>query len=285
MKVQEIIIEAPLTDYVPMHMDQGKRFNPVDRRLVTHPTTEVKAREFFAQSPYNFRLFFNGSPGLRRYQETGEHSPEDIKRIFGPDAEQILDGHEDAITVVFVGNTGDARVMLTPWVMAHRIGHAIVATERGTYQARNDRTPWGQAEDFFFHRINLVLNRFYRKNVPSRNDYGRRFSYNNRAEYNALFNAIGVQRSSRQGEIRRPYEFLYELFAQYIKNGQITLNPLPAALSYGRRAWGRPTRSMNIDPDYREEISRQEITEEIAVNLSRYFREVLNSVNGTILIM
>jgi len=45
---------------------------------------------------------------------------------------EIVKGHEDAITVVFVGNKGDAKRMLTPWVMAHRFGHAIVAGGRGS---------------------------------------------------------------------------------------------------------------------------------------------------------
>ena len=285
MKVTEIITEAPLTDYVPMHMDQGRRFNPVDRRLVTHPTTQAKATKFFERTPVNFRLFFNGSPGLQRYQETGEHSPEDIRRIFGEDAEQILNGHEDAITVVFVGNTGADKVMLTPWVMAHRIGHAIVATDRVGYTAPNVRTIWGQAEDYFFREINEILRQFYGERIEPRNSRGLPFSYNNRVEYNALFNAIGTQRSSREGRINRPYEFLYELFAQYIKDGRITLKPLPVAIDYGRRAWGRPTKAMRLHSEYRADESRQEISDDLAINLAAYFRQVLNAHEGKILIM
>lgn len=285
MKVTEIITEAPLTDYVPMHMDQGRRFNPVDRRLVTHPTTQAKAKQFFAQTPINFRFFFNGSPGLRKYQESGEHSPEDIKQIFGSDAEQILNGHEDAITVIFVGNAGADKVMLTPWVMAHRIGHAIVAGNRVGYTAPNIRTIWGQTEDYFFREVNGILTRFYDKQIEPHSSRGLPFVYSNRQEYNALFNAIGTQRSSREGRINRPYEFLYELFAQYIKDGHITLNPLPVAINYGRRAWGRPTKVMRLNRDYIDKASRQEISDSLAINLGAYFIHVLDSFEGTILIM
>ena len=46
-------------------------------------------------------------------------------------AQRILAGHgPDVITVVFTNNTGDRRLPLTPWIMAHRIGHAVQATGR-----------------------------------------------------------------------------------------------------------------------------------------------------------
>jgi hypothetical protein len=104
-------------------------------------------------------------------------------------------------------------------------------------------------------------------------------------EYNALFNAIGTQRSSRSGEIKRPYEFLYELFAQYLGTGNVTFNPLPGNLGYGRQVFGNPTKYMNIKPEYRDESERQEATQTLANDMHYMFDDVLSSSVGQIFVM
>ena len=101
MRAIEFITEAPLADYVPLGFnDKGKQFNPVDKRLIQHPVNQTKAIKFFEKTPYDFRLFFNDNPGLRKHRETGAKSPEQIQQIFGKDASQILNNSEDAITIV-----------------------------------------------------------------------------------------------------------------------------------------------------------------------------------------
>jgi hypothetical protein len=104
-------------------------------------------------------------------------------------------------------------------------------------------------------------------------------------EYNALFNAIGTQRSSRSGEIKRPYEFLYEIFAQYLGTGNVVLNPLPSNLGYGRKNWGNPSKYMNIKPEYREEDERAHATQTLANDMHYMFDDVLSSSVGQIFVM
>jgi hypothetical protein len=110
-------------------------------------------------------------------------------------------------------------------------------------------------------------------------------NYNLTPEYNALFNAIGTQRSSRSGEIKRPYEFLYELFAQYLGTGNVTFNPLPSNLGYGRQVFGNPTKYMNIKPEYRDESERAEATQTLANDMHYMFDDVLSSSVGQIFVM
>jgi hypothetical protein len=196
--------------------------------------------------------------------------------VFGANAEQILQGSEDAITVVFVGNKGDSKVMLTPWMMAHRIGHAVQAGVR----MAGGRGAWKEAESHFFRGINQLLKDFYGKGGNNRYDTEANWAMSR--EYAALFNAIGTQRSSRKGEIRRPYEFLYELFAQYLGTGRIELNPLPKKQEYGRKAWGRSTQSLNLRGD--EEESKY-TTEVLARDMEIMFSDVLGEMVGKILVM
>jgi len=262
-------------------------FQGPDKKLVPHPKNMEKATKFFEKTPYDFRLFFSNIPGTGKYSEHGPMTPEEIKKVFGPQADAILQDSEDQITVVFVGNKGDRKVMLTPWMMAHRFGHAIQAGNRGN----RGWSAWGEAEKHFFTTINSTLGEYYGKvdRGPGSSYMGRpkseQMNNNLTPEYNALFNAIGTQRSSRSGEIRRPYEFLYELFAQYLGTGKVTLNPLPSNLTYGRKVWGNPSKYMNIKPEFRDESERAHASEMLAGDMQMMFDDVLSSSVGKIFVM
>ena len=283
MKIYELLSEAPLIDYEPLgdFEKHGAFKQPVDRKLVTHPVNIEKVYRFFEQTPYNFRIFPVNFKGLSKFQETGAKSPEEIKKIFGKESEKILTGHENAITIVYIGNAGAERVMLTPWMMAHRFGHSIQASRI----AGTSGNAWEYAESYFFRSVNEMLEMMYDKTVSS--TYSRsQVKWNMAPEYNALFNAIGTQKSSRSGQIKRPYEFLYELFAQYLQSGVVTLGPLPVSLAYGRKAWGRPTKYMSIQPEYRDDkLMRQQESDRLAAVLSSMFEKVLSDSVGKIYLM
>jgi hypothetical protein len=277
------VLEAPLTDYEPIgDFDKPGPFrNLADKKLAVHPTNIQKAFKFFEKTPYDFRIFPANVPGTSKYKESGEASAEKIKQIYGKDADKILNGSDDAINIIYIGNSGDARAMFTPWIMAHRFGHSIQATNRYN---RNTQSPWTEAEQHFFNVINNTLEEYYGK-VSGKNDYSTSIKWNLTPEYNALFNAIGTQRSSRTGQIRRPYEFLYEMFAQYLKDGKVTLNPLPMNLTYGRKVWGNPTKFMNLKPQFRDENERQYATEILANDLTMLFSDVLSHSVGKFYLM
>jgi len=281
MRIRDILSEAPLADYQPIgDFSKPGPFRAVDRKLVPHPVNRLNAIKFFERTPYDFRLFFSNVPGTGRYHETGATSPDQIRKIFGDTlAEQIIQGHEGAITVVYVGNQGDRAVPMTPWIMAHRFGHAVRAGQQS-----NRFSEWRSAEEHFFKTVNQTLEQVYQK---SASDYYRHseVKWGMTPEYNALFNVIGTQRSSRNQEIRRPYEFMYEMLAQYIGQGGIRLNPLPDNLGYGRQAWGRPTRYLNAKPEYRSETERARTSDMLANDMGMLFNDVLGSVVGQILVM
>jgi hypothetical protein len=287
MRATDFIDEMALSTYKTMgDFNKPGPFQGTDKKLVPHPKNIEKATQFFEKTPYDFRLFFSNIPGTGKYSEYGPMTPDNIRKVFGPEADTILQDSDDAITVVFVGNKGDRKVMLTPWMMAHRFGHAIQAGNRGN----RGWSAWGEAEKHFFTTINSTLGEYYGKVDRGPSSYlGRpkseQMNNNLTPEYNALFNAIGTQRSSRSSEIRRPYEFLYELFAQYLGTGKVTLNPLPTNLTYGRKAWGNPTNFMNIKPEFRDESDRAHASEMLAGDMQMMFDDVLSSSVGQIFVM
>ena len=167
--------------------------------------------------------------------------------------------------------------------MAHRFGHAVQAGSRNN---RNWNV-WTEAEKHFFSSVNNMLEQYYGKLRNKNLDFANRSAvkWDMTPEYNALFNAIGTQRSSRTGQIRRPYEFLYELFAQYLGTGQVTLNPLPTNLGYGRQNWGNPSKYLNLKPEYRDDSDRTEATSVLAGDMEYMFDDVLAQSVGKIYVM
>lgn len=269
---EDELSEAPLTDYVPLgNFDKPGPFrSKVDKKLVMHPTAQLKTAKFFEKTPYDFRLFFSNIPGTGKSAELGAASHDQVRNVLGDAAEQVIAGSEDAITVVFLGNYGAQKVMITPWIMAHRIGHAIQASSM---------EQWRTVEHHFVNVINQKLAAVYGK--PSRRDtFGSDLDYMRSDLYNALFNAIGTQRSSRENQIKRPYEFIYEMFAQYIQTGTVTLNPFPAQIGYGKYTFGHQSQMKA-----RGEEDLKQAAETLGYDMQLLFGDVLSMCNGQIFLM
>lgn len=281
MRSSEFLNESPLTDYQTMgDFNKPGPFRGADKKLVPHPVNRLKAEKFFANTPYDIRLFFSNISGTGKYSEYGPMNPDTVKIIFGDEGEQIVAGHENAITIVYVGNKGDAKKMLTPWMMAHRFGHAVQAGHRRGGKIDKEGA-WPEAENHFFGQVNSMLEEYYGK----RGERGGNLKWEMTPEYNALFNAIGTQNSSRSGQIRRPYEFLYEIFAQYLGTGHVTFNMLPTNLGYGRQAWGTPSKYLNLKPEHSDDASRKQATEVLAYDMELMFNDVMSNLEGKILVM
>lgn len=281
MRSYEFLIEAPLTDYQTMgDFSKPGPFRGADKKLVPHPVNRLKAEKFFANTPYDIRLFFSNISGTGKYSEYGPMDPDTVKIIFGDEGEQIVAGHENAITIVYVGNKGDAKKMLTPWMMAHRFGHAVQAGHRRGGKIDKEGA-WPEAENHFFGQVNSMLEEYYGK----RGERGGNLKWEMTPEYNALFNAIGTQNSSRSGQIRRPYEFLYEIFAQYLGTGHVTFNMLPTNLGYGRQNWGTPSKYLNLKLEHSDDASRKQATEVLAYDMELMFNDVMSNLEGKILVM
>jgi GNAT superfamily N-acetyltransferase len=265
--------------------DKPGSFTGVDKKLVPHPKNIQKATKFFEQTPYDFRLFFANISGLGKYRETGPVSPEQIRQIFNKEqADEIINGSEDTITVIYVNNVGDRKVMMTPWIMAHRFGHAIQAGVRG----KRTWSAWSEAEKHFFSQINQILVNDYGKQAGAAT---RRINTDDAlrqalsTEYNALFNAIGTQRSSRERQINRPYEFMYEMFAQYLKTGTVTLNPLPDSIPYGKMVFGRLSQQLSLKPEVSNDPDTKYITDTLGNDMAILFGDVLSAAVGNIYVM
>ena len=274
MRLSEIITEAPLTDYMPLgDFERGKGGfrHDVDRKLVTNPVTIGKLYKFFSRTPYDVRIFPVQVRGGGRWLEIGEVDRERLVQAVGVgNAQRVLSGQgPDNITVVFTNNTGAERMPLTPWMMAHRMGHAI---RRG-----GAAVAWETASRHFWRGLDQILRDFYRIS----ND--RSIEGTNPQTYRAMIDAIGTMRSARQRTITRPAEFIYEMFAQYLNTGEVTFNPAPRQLMGRRQAWGRPQTLRSIGPQQQQEATQD--LETLSHDMELLFNDVMSQAMGRIYVM
>lgn len=185
----------------------------------------------------DFALYFLKKSGIRDHSETGMIDPSQLQQKLGLTYGKDIPEHEDAITIIFVNNRAADRTPLTPWTIAHRIGHSFDATDRKTGNAYEYRD--------FENRLNRTLQELFRDvyGYTVKTDYGRPAYSADSTVVRNLFESIGTFRSARMKKLNRPREFLFECFAQYLlSNGNLTFNDLPDTIATSnQKAWGKPT--------------------------------------------
>jgi hypothetical protein len=236
--INGIVKEAPIDTFQTIgDFEKGASFGDKrDRQLITNPITLTKVKDFFKNTSVDFDFYFVNLSGRRRFAERGlvkqEFLFEPYPKGLGIKPEQLKNGsiNENNITVFFVGNTAGEKVPMTAWTMAHRFGHAI-RREYSFIQLIN----WLETE------FEEVLREYNLDKSKTSGSYSSGYYVKGITHLvkSSLFNQIGTMRSAREGKIKRYFEFYYELFAQYLKDGKITLNPLKPSIRKKYGAYGR----------------------------------------------
>jgi hypothetical protein len=284
--IAESITEAPVDTFQTIgDFDKGASFRDRrDREIIKNPVTLTKVKDFFKNTSVDFDFYFVNLPGRRKFAEKGLVSDEfvfaDYPEGLGVTREQLKNGaiNENTITVFFVGNSAGEKIPMTAWTMAHRFGHAI-RREYGFVQLTNwleesfeevlrhyniDKTKTSGGYDY----------RNYDRGGPTQLPNIHRLVKSN------LFNQIGTMRSAREGKISRYFEFYYELFAQYLNSGKITLNKLKPAIRKKYGAYGREESAYTRNI---EEVN--DLIEGIERDFEYYAEDALGSCVGKIYIM
>ena len=280
IKLTDLLNEAPIGTYTTIgDFEKGASYKDHrDRLSVSHPVTVEKVKDMLKNTSVDFDFYFVNKPGLRQFSERGKVPYE---FIFKPYPEGLGLTHEelgdksinsDNITVFFVSNTAADKIPMTAWTIVHRVGHAM------------NRTPQFQEYTKWLDKEFDELLSLYGKQKPSRfsydtNDYKRSRTYD--LAKGRLFNHIGTMRSAREGRIHRRYfEFYYELFVQYLKDGKITFNPLTKNLLVGFGPYGSKTLASTQNL-----AEAQEKLDMIANTIPYYVEDVLSANVGNIFVM
>lgn len=112
------------------------------------------------------------------------------------------------INVIMTHNEGDQKVPMSPWIVAHRVSHALVNLYNASYE--ND---YG---DTFLTLMRKAFMAIYGTSMTD---------YNPIIWLDSLANQIGTMHSTtaKKMSVYRGGEFYHELFAQYICNGRVKL--------------------------------------------------------------
>ena len=281
IKLTDILKEAPIGTYATIgDFEKASSYkDPRDRLSVKHPVTVQKVKDMLKNTTVDFDFYFVNKPGLRKFAEKGRVPYEFIFKPL-PDGlgltyQELGDRsiNSDNITVFFVSNTAAEKIPMTAWTIIHRVGHVMNRTPQ--FQ---DYTKWLDKE--FDELLALYgKQKVNTKYSSDNNDYKKSRAYD--LAKGRLFNHIGTMRSAREGKLhRRHYEFYYELFVQYLKDGKITFNPLTKNILVGFGPYGSKTIASAKDLE-----AAQEKLDMIANTIPHYIEDVLGANVGEIFVM
>jgi hypothetical protein len=276
IKLKDILNEAPLGTYTTIGgFEKGASYkDPRDRAALNHPVTIQKVKDMLKSTSVDFDFYFVNKPGLRKFSEKGRVSYDFIVKPYpaglGIDPNQIKINNNN-ITVFFVGNTAADKIPMTAWTIIHRVGHVMNRTPQ--FQ---DYTKWLDNE---FNELLKIYGKSKESTRYGNDDYKKSRTFD--LAKGRLFNHIGTMRSARDGKLsRRYFEFYYELFVQYLKDGKITFNPLTKNLLVGFGPYG--SKSIATTQNLTE---AQEKLDSIVNTIPYFINDVLHANVGDIFIM
>ena len=276
IKLKDILNEAPLGTYTAIGgFDKGASYkDPRDRAALNHPVTIQKVKDMLKSTSVDFDFYFVNKPGLRKFSEKGKVSYDFIVKPYpeglGLNPNQI-EINNNNITVFFVGNTAADKIPMTAWTIIHRVGHVMNRTPQ--FQ---DYTKWLDNE---FDELLKIYGKSKESTRYGNSDYKKSRTFD--LAKGRLFNHIGTMRSARDGKLsRRYFEFYYELFVQYLKDGKITFNPLTKNLLVGFGPYG--SKSIATTQNLEE---AQEKLDSIANTIPYLIEDVLGANTGDIFVM
>ena len=191
--------ETPITDiHVSQSVDDNPGFDDIDYRNIRSPAMQARYIKAFEKTPFKFEIFFDCDSAVPRKHDNdaGFYISKLDKGKGGgiKDSYRDIQGKPGVIRIVLVGNLSAINKMpLTPYILAHKIGHAFEDTE-----------PAPAAVEQFFKLITLT-----------------------RRDETDIFGTIMPLLTTRAARSRlldnSPEEVASELIAQYLISGQVKL--------------------------------------------------------------
>ena len=254
--------------------------------MLQNPSFVKVTRKKFGNTEHALNFYFVNLPEATKHSETGFMTPEQLQAAMPKAWPEIAQraqeaDHENAINVIFVGNTGVNRMNMTPWLMAHRMAHALQSSERGNYgYGSNQRSgPWGDYERDATDAFQPLLEQVYNWVLPRRPmDFWMSGKHDKTLA--KFLEGIGGMRSARKSQLGgRPYEFLYEMFAQFVITGKLTFRDVPKSFGMRNGPWYR------IQEEEVAEMYNRDLNWWIADQLGDYINNTLYAAEGKFLVM
>jgi hypothetical protein len=221
--IHNLLLEMPIASMAVMDSIKDDGFDTSTVKLLNNPRIEDMYRKGWSKSTGNFDLKFLGGDASK-YVEYGIASQYDIVNKLG--IKDFKPDHNN-ITIFFTNNKGADLRPITPWIAAHRFGHALRASR---VRSPKIQTTINDMEDVLVSLTNTLLSAYgYDLSKYSINNINQYITAgdNSRLPKDVLINLInnvGTMRSARTNSIDRQFELFYELIAQQMTTGKVTFD-------------------------------------------------------------
>lgn len=278
-----LISEMALHDYKTIG-DFSKRqsfHDKRDRMIIQHPKAIERTRKKFGATNFDFDFYFVNTKEAKNYTEVGVVKPAWVKDNLGDEVYKAIEPNigQNHIQIIFTNNSGAERKNMTAWMMAHRIGHALMRENN----VHGSGYYYHQAGDFLVRSLSEILQHYGIQNFPKSEKQLTSYRENNRPSQLTLmhfFYEIATFRSARDRNIRDWFEVLNELVAQYLTTGKVKFNKAPASFggatggSFGRkRMYG--LRNKNVE-EVNGEI--ESFARDMEYHIDSMFGAVINDI-------
>lgn len=208
MKMSDLY-EAPIQDLEVIGSNEAGTFDANDTKAIFNPKWIKNVKQLYKNTPYNINVYIYNSPDgvpTNVHYKSPQFSDDFVKNITGGS----MTDPDNSINVMLLQNEGDDKIPLTPWMIAHRMMHAMVAAEYS----------WG-------YDSRLLTKKYYTLVVRLMNIYlyGRDIT-------TAAFSKEEVQQgvhniftfgSARKHKVTRLGEGILDSLVQYLVKGKVVI--------------------------------------------------------------
>jgi hypothetical protein len=223
ISLQQIYQEMALTNLQKIGKWEDKKnrhgYDKASIGILSSPAGLKKLENTFNRiGNWDFNLYFVKLPNAWKEAEKGLVTPEFVKEHLGLEVgKDFPEPQNDQITVFFTNNAAAEKVPLTPWTIAHRIGHSFAAT----FRRNNDL-------NYINRNISNILKNLFEQAYNINTSNSRDLRYSSDYYVRDFFQKIGKFRSARMGKLVRPAEFYHEAFAYWLlHDGELDFNDPP----------------------------------------------------------
>jgi hypothetical protein len=282
----QVLDEMPIAHHQTVgNFDKNSSFrHPEDRKIVTSPKAVAKLHKKFANNEFDFGMFFVNSPEANRHTEVGRVDAAWMEQNMPKAWTEIAPNvNPNSINIVFTNNKGSERYPMTPWIIAHRLGHVFYAAGRRSPGA----VLWAEAEKTANEYTESLL-KLFGVTSPRSRGYGGGYGGYGRDDYKQtqaydqykrrLYHGIGTMKSARDNNLRNPHEFLHEMLAQYLTTGSIKFQPINQIID--GYAWGKPQYRGTRDA---EEVAH--LLQSFENDMNYHIENILHQAVGSLFVM
>jgi hypothetical protein len=285
------ILEAPVAGHenVGDFEKSSSWRKPVDRKLVSSDAGIHRIKQAFKNTDQDFYFYFVNTPKANRHTEVGsvsldwvrENLDEEVYTKLAADMEEAEDWN--SIFVIYTNNKGTAWRPMTPWIMAHRFGHAVARYNLGARSQRQfpaygefNRSVNTMVEELLHIGFDINFDATKIENFWGNDNSVRRtqLMFKNFCQAHLTF------KSARDKNLREWFEVYNELIAQSLITGATPIKTEPQPFKMGNSVMKPKEMSSEEKDDFRN------MAEMYARDINDYYiHDILTSAVGRILVM